>query len=145
MSRHLLVQGGSMDRKEFQVSRERLGKTQKQLSELLGTSLKAVQSFEQGWRKVPGHIERQILFLLTLQKKRTAADRPCWNVRNCSAETRRSCPAWEYKAGSLCWFITGTLCQGKPRTNWSNKMKVCRKCEVFRNDLSMPALKRSSR
>ena len=134
-----------MDQKEFQVSREQLRKTQKQLSELLGISLKAVQSFEQGWRKVPVHIERQILFLLTLRKKRTGADRPCWNVRNCSAETRRNCPAWEYKAGSLCWFINGTLCQGKPQNNWSSKMKVCRKCEVFRNDLRMPTLKRSSR
>ena len=47
-----------------------IGKTQKQLSELLGTSLKAIQSFEQGWRKVPVHIERQMLFLLTLKKKR---------------------------------------------------------------------------
>jgi DNA-binding XRE family transcriptional regulator len=38
-----------MDHKKFQVFRQKLGKTQKQLSELLGTSLKAIQSFEQGW------------------------------------------------------------------------------------------------
>jgi DNA-binding XRE family transcriptional regulator len=134
-----------MDHQDFQVLRQKLGKTQKQLSELLGTSLKAIQSFEQGWRNVPVHIERQILLLLMLQKKRTGTVRPCWDIRNCSVETRRHCPAWEYEAGSLCWFINGTLCQGKPQTNWRNKMKVCRKCKVFRNDLGMLALKRFSR
>ncbi len=131
-----------MDHQEFQVFRRKLGKTQKRLSELLGTSLKAIQSFEQGWRKVPVHIERQVLFLFTLQKKRTGHVRPCWDVRNCSVETRRDCPAWEFDTGSLCWFINGTLCQGKPQTNWSGKMKVCRKCEVFRSDTGASVLKR---
>lgn len=133
-----------MDQKGFQVSREKLGKTQKQLSELLGTSLKAVQSFEQGWRKVPVHIERQILLLLTLQKKRKGSTQPCWVVRSCPVETRSSCPAWEYQTGSLCWFINGTLCQGKAQTNWSNKMKVCRKCDVFQSDLGISSSKKSS-
>ena len=44
-----------MDRKEFTYFRKRLNKTQKQLAELLGASLKAVHSYEQGWRAVPGH------------------------------------------------------------------------------------------
>jgi len=34
------------------------------MAQLLGTSLKAIQSFEQGWRNIPVHIERQMLFLL---------------------------------------------------------------------------------
>ncbi len=134
-----------MDHKKFQVFRQKLGKTQKQLSELLGTSLKAIQSFEQGWRKVPVYIERQMLFLLTFKNKRANDARPCWETRNCSLETRRDCPAWEFGTGSLCWFINGTLCQGKPQTNWSSKMKVCRKCEVFRNDVDISASKRDSR
>ena len=133
-----------MDNKEFQRFRQTLKKTQKQLSELLGTSLKAIQSFEQGWRKVPVHIERQMLFLLTLQKKGTNDARPCWDVRNCSMETRRDCPAWEFDAGSLCWFINGTICQGKPQTNWGSKMKVCRKCEVFKNNTGTVLSKRKS-
>jgi DNA-binding XRE family transcriptional regulator len=132
----------SMDHREFQVFRQKLGKTQKQLSQLLGTSLKAIQSFEQGWRKVPVHIERQMLFLLTLKKTKAGDARSCWDVRNCSVETRRDCPAWEFDTGSLCWFINGTLCQGKPHTSWSSKMKVCRKCEVFRSDTGASALKR---
>ena len=57
-----------MDSKEFHSLRQKLQKTQKQMSQLLGTSLKAVQSFEQGWRKVPVHVERQVLFLRSLKR-----------------------------------------------------------------------------
>ncbi|MCK4792980.1 MAG: helix-turn-helix domain-containing protein, partial [Desulfobacteraceae bacterium] len=42
-----------MDCEEVLRARKKLGKTQKQLAELLGTSLKAVHSYEQGWRSVP--------------------------------------------------------------------------------------------
>lgn len=134
----------SMNNQEFQVVRRKLQKTQKQLSELLGISLKAVQSFEQGWRKVPVHIERQIFLLLTLKNKGANDGRSCWEVRNCPMATRQGCPAWEFKAGSLCWFINGTLCQGKPQINWASKMKVCRRCKVFRNNLGMASSKRNS-
>lgn len=52
-----------MDAKEFAYFREKLNKTQKQLAQLLGTSLKAVHSYEQSWRPIPAHVERQIFFL----------------------------------------------------------------------------------
>lgn len=126
-----------MNHQVFQAFRQQLGKTQKQLSELLGTSLKAIQSFEQGWRKVPVHIERQILFLLALQNHKAKESRPCWEIQSCPPETRSLCPAWEFKAGDLCWFINGTVCQGIPRASWSGKMKVCRKCEVFKNNVGL--------
>ena len=38
------------------------------MAQILGSSLKAVQSFEQGWRKIPVHVERQMLFLLAMKK-----------------------------------------------------------------------------
>jgi DNA-binding XRE family transcriptional regulator len=38
-----------MDDKEFLRARKILEKTQKQLAELLGSSIKAVHSYEQGW------------------------------------------------------------------------------------------------
>lgn len=132
-----------MDHQELQALRHKLGKTQKQLSELLGISVKAIQSFEQGWRKVPVHIERQMLLLLTLKNKKAGNGRPCWDVRHCSMEIRRDCPAWEFDTGSLCWFINGTLCRGVPQTNWSSKMKVCRKCDVFKRDTGTSMLKRN--
>ena len=124
-----------MNNEEFQASRQRIGKTQKQLSELLGTSLKAIQSFEQGWRKLPVHIERQMLFLLAFHKGKAKGIQPCWDVQDCPPERRRECPAWEFSAGHLCWFINGTICEGRPRVSWSSKMKVCRRCRVFKNNV----------
>lgn len=120
-----------MDNKEFHSLRKKLQKTQKQMAQLLGTSLKAIQSFEQGWRKVPVHIERQMLFLWALKGGRGESIRPCWDIRDCPSPTRQACPAWEFQVGNLCWFINGTVCHGKVQENWSKKMKICRKCEVF--------------
>ena len=53
-----------MEKYELSEIRKHLGKTQKQLAQLLGVSLKTVKSFEQGWRNIPAYIERQIIFLL---------------------------------------------------------------------------------
>ncbi len=51
-----------MATKQFTFYRKRLDKTQKQLAEILDVSIKAVHSHEQGWRKIPPHVERQIFF-----------------------------------------------------------------------------------
>ena len=119
-----------MDRGEFAALRQGLQKTQKEMSQLLGTSLRSVQSFEQGWRKVPGHIERQMLFLLAM-KKGVKDLRPCWEIQTCCLENREKCPAWEFQVGHLCWFMTGTRCQGKVYGTWARKIKRCRGCKVF--------------
>lgn len=39
-----------LDKNEFSKIRGALGKTQKKLAQLLCVSVKAIQSFEQGWR-----------------------------------------------------------------------------------------------
>ena len=134
-----------MDHQEFSSFRQELQKTQKEMAELLGTSLKTVQSFEQGWRKVPVHIERQMLFLLNMKNGKANDARPCWDIQNCSVQARQSCPAWEFNAGNLCWFINGTICLGRPQHSWSHKMKVCRKCEVFTKNFGTTALRRISK
>jgi DNA-binding XRE family transcriptional regulator len=56
-----------MDKSEFKFFRKKLNKTQKQMAELLGTSLKAIHSYEQGWRTVPVHVERQVYFLSSVR------------------------------------------------------------------------------
>lgn len=124
-----------MNAHEFQSLRQKLQKTQKEISQLLGTSLRGVQSFEQGWRKIPVHIERQMLFLWALKKKSDKKVRPCWEIRGCPPQARQVCPAWEFNAGLLCWFINGTICRGKPLENWSKKMKACRQCPVFATNM----------
>jgi DNA-binding transcriptional regulator YiaG len=119
---------------EFSSIRSYLGKTQKELAQLLGTSLKAVQSFEQGWRRIPVHVERQVLFLLAHHLPLSGGSRQnCWAVRNCPKESKQRCPAWEYRLGHLCWFINGTVCHGKIQGTWEKKMALCRKCEMFQS------------
>jgi DNA-binding XRE family transcriptional regulator len=127
-----------MDSREFLTLRQRLQKTQKEMAQLLGTSIRAVQSFEQGWRKIPPLIERQMLFLAARKDKLRRNTRPCWEVRKCSPDLREACPAWEFRVVDLCWFINGTICRGKPEKNWNRKMEVCRKCEVFGSGMRSP-------
>ena len=128
-----------MEKKEFSTARQYLGKTQSQMAQVLGVSLKAIQSFEQGWRNIPVHIERQVLFLLASKKSPPQKERPCWVIRKCLMEIRQNCPAWEFQVGNLCWFINGTICQGRTQESWQKKMKICRQCKVFQT--MVPSLK----
>ena len=121
-----------MDEKEFSKIRLKLGKTQGQMAQLLGISQRSVESLEQGYRRVPVHIERQTLFILSSLKGQYKKMKPCWAVQKCHIERRKNCPAWEFQIGNLCWFINGTVCEGKVQPGWQEKMKICRKCEVFR-------------
>lgn len=120
-----------MNNLEFLRFRKELGKTQKEMAELLGTSLKAVHSYEQGWRSIPAHAERQILFLISRRMDNFAKLRPCWQIKKCPPERKKKCPAWEFRAGKLCWFINGTICEGEVQANWRQKMAICHNCDVF--------------
>ena len=81
-----------MDRKEIRRFRKRLGKTQRQMAQLLGVSLKAVHSYEQGWRSVPFYVERQIFFLVSRIQKGFEDRNPCWVVKNCPSEKKNTVP-----------------------------------------------------
>ena len=120
-----------MDKIEFKSFRTRLDKTQKEMAQLLGTSLKAIHSYEQGWRTIPPAVERQMYFLVSRKQKSRNGNKPCWKIKNCAPEQKKQCPAWEFKSGTLCWFINGTICDGDVHRNWNEKMKICRSCEVF--------------
>ena len=120
-----------MDAKQFAYFRKKMNKTQKQMAQLLGTSIKAIHSYEQEWRSIPAHAERQMLFLLSKKLRCNEEGRMCWNVKTCPKERKENCPAWEFNAGELCWFINGTICSGSVHQNWKDKMKVCKKCKVY--------------
>jgi hypothetical protein len=124
-----------MTDKEFAGYRKKLGKTQREMAQLIGTSIKAVHSYEQGWRSVPGHVERQVLFLLSRLPENRKLRQNCWRLTKCPTARRRNCPANEFKSGTLCWFVNGTLCSGIPRKNWNEKMALCRNCEVLKQIL----------
>jgi DNA-binding XRE family transcriptional regulator len=130
-----------MDKKELYYFRQKLQKTQKEMAQLLGTSLKAVESYEQGWRSIPAQVERQVLFFLAMKMETYKNRAPCWEIRSCNPDMRKSCPAWEFKSGHLCWFINGTICQGKPQASWGQKIALCKKCKILTslmNDWGLP-------
>jgi len=121
-----------MESTTFKDIRARLDKTQKQLSQLLGISIKAVHSYEQGWRKIPHHVERQLLFLYSrIFLTENQARIMCWDFLDCPEARQKNCPAREFNAGDLCWFINGTQCSGKIHDTWQEKMADCRTCKVF--------------
>jgi len=122
--------------KEFSYFRRKLNKTQVELAQLLGTSLKTVHRYEQGWRPVPVHVERLIFFLIAV--KRPGRRKKCWVFKKCPPVRKKNCPAWEFKAESFCWFVNGTICEGKVQKTWTEKMKTCRNCEVFQEGFSIP-------
>lgn len=127
-----------MDSKEFLRGRKKLGKTQKQMAELLGSSIKAIHSYEQGWRSIPAHVERQIYFLLSRQRNiDSVGPKSCWTTKNCPTHRKKQCPAWEFRAGKLCWFINGTICECTAQKNWHEKMKMCRQCKVLEPIISI--------
>ncbi len=120
-----------MESQNFKILRARLGKTQKEMAHLLGISIKAIHSYEQGWRKIPHHVERQLLFLVS-RTMGPAGNKPnCWDINQCPENKLESCPAWEFRSGDLCWFINGTKCSGQAHTSWDKKMEECRTCDVF--------------
>lgn len=120
-----------MKNEEFVKFRKQLGLTQKQLAQLLVVSLKAIRSYEQGWRTIPDNIERQLLLLVSTSRTERRGARLCWTVKNCPRERKSQCPAWKLKAGHLCWFINGTICEGVSHTSWEKKINICKKCEMF--------------
>ena len=120
-----------MEKQEFSSIRKKLGKTQKQLAALLGMSLKTIHSYEQGWRSIPTHIERQLFFLLIKQRGRNAELVPCWEQKECME--KEDCPAWEFQSGHLCWFLCGTLCECTSESSYKEKIGVCRDCKIFRS------------
>jgi len=128
-----------VDKTNFIGYRKRLGKTQKEIAELLGNSIKAVHSYEQDWRSIPPHVERQVYFLLSRHREGNTPVKNCWTVRHCPKERKHHCPAYEFRAGTLCWLINGTICQGEVHKDWKEKMAICRKCEVLASFLTPPS------
>ena len=120
-----------MKKEEFTAIREKINKTQKELGQLLGLSIKAIQSYEQGWREIPVYVERHLFYLLYISQRSKSEKKFCWEIRKCPPEQKKACPAWEFGIGHLCWFINGTICYGDVQASWKNKMILCRACEVF--------------
>jgi hypothetical protein len=125
-----------MDCSEFKRIRKKFSKTQKQMAQLLGVSLKAVHSYEQGWRVVPPAVERHLYLLVSLQGV-TGDRRPCWEIKDCPPIRRTQCPAAEFNRGDMCWVVNGSLCAGSDQGSWEAKMTICRTCPVFASQVNI--------
>ena len=124
-----------MDSKEFIAIRNELGKTQSELSKILCVSTKAIQSFEQGWRKIPNYIERELL-LLHASVKISGNDtegKACWEITGCPDEWRSKCIVAEQNIKNFCWYMNGTFCHGEYQKDWNKKISICKECEVFKS------------
>jgi DNA-binding XRE family transcriptional regulator len=119
-----------MDKAGFARARALLGKSQRDLARLLGVSPKAVESYEQGWRRVPSNIEKMLyLLLFKLNERSFACESPCWTMTACPDETRKDCVAYVTGEGHFCWFFTGGLCASAKASGIGER--YCYGCKVF--------------
>jgi DNA-binding XRE family transcriptional regulator len=125
-----------MNNQEFVKIRIDMGITQNRLSRILCVSLKTIQSFEQGWRNIPAHIEREMLLFQVLKYSGNSGTPPvpCWQIRDCAEAWRKECIVWALQVRHFCWYLNGTFCFGKAQENWEEKIRLCRQCDVFIND-----------
>jgi DNA-binding XRE family transcriptional regulator len=118
----------------FRSARRQFGVTQAHLAAALGTSLKTIQSYEQGWRHIPTRVLTQLLVLLAIYRRRELGAVPCWKLKHCPSEVRRTCASYTLGDGQLCWFVTAGGgcggCAGSGRRK--DSMPPCLGCEVVR-------------
>ncbi len=112
-----------------------MGRTQKEMASAFGISEKAVQSYEQGWRKVPVRVMIQLLVLLALYRKQTIDDAPCWEIRNCSPPQREKCASFTVGHGQFCWFVGSKECHPYSPAS-SESLFACMDCPVIQRLLT---------
>ena len=117
--------------------RDEFGVTQKQLAKVMATSVKTVQSYEQGWRNVPPRALLQLFVLLAIHRRRQVDLRPCWEIRNCAPEDRADCPSHAFGDGQFCWLVCGGAgnchCESPLDTDGNGqKLLPCMDCAVTR-------------
>jgi hypothetical protein len=106
-----------------------MGFSQSELASLAGISSRAIQSYEQGWRQPSDLVERMLLLLLMAHRHGAGLSRfRCWEQKECPPGVRGRCIAYVTRQGHLCWFLTGTMCEGRRQKCWSDKMRACLDC-----------------
>ena len=109
--------------------RKVLAITQEELGVALGISEKAVQSYEQGWRKTPPRVVKQLLTLVAMNRKDDLQRKPCWEVRSCPPEIAEPCLSNKITQGYYCWAVAAKVCamaRGDPNASALG----CLKCDV---------------
>ena len=114
-----------------------LGRTQAELANALGISVKAVQSYEQGWRDIPVRVMIQIVVLLALYRKHTMDEVACWEMRECDPVIREKCAAFSIGKGQFCWFVGNQGCR-PPSDKGQDDVLPCMSCPVVQRLLKGP-------
>ena|GEM_PF-319611 len=110
--------------------RKGLGLTQQGLAQSLGISTKAVQSYEQGWREVPGRVMMQVLVLCAVHRRSYEDETPCWEIKGCSSEERQTCISYTLGNGRFCWFLTARMAKSEAAAP-DPDMQQCLRCPVL--------------
>jgi len=109
--------------------RAEMGLSQSELAGLAGISSRAIQSYEQEWRQPSEMVERMLLLLLLAHRHGAGLSRfCCWERKKCAPDVRERCIAYVTRQGHLCWFLTGTMCEGRRQKSWSDKLRLCLDC-----------------
>lgn len=58
----------------------------------------------------------------------------CWKQLDCD---KTDCPAYG-REHTRCWLVAGTFCRGEVQGQFANKLKDCRKCEVYKTAAADP-------
>jgi DNA-binding XRE family transcriptional regulator len=117
---------------DIRAARRVLDLSQGKMASLLGVSVRAVQSYEQGWRVPTPAIEKLIGLLLYVHWRRThPSPAPCWEVSGCPATTCARCVVKTYGAGDLCWMAAGAQCRNPLQDDWETTMARCSRCRVM--------------
>ena len=114
--------------------RSTLGMTQAALARTLGISIRAIQSYEQGWRETPTPVMVQLLVLVAAYRSTALGGKPCWEVTGCPAVKQLQCPCRHTK-GNLCWLVSGRMC-GTAATGETGSLQACLDCHVIRRLLA---------
>jgi DNA-binding XRE family transcriptional regulator len=109
--------------------REGLDLSQSELAKMLGISIRAVQSYEQGWRSLPAHVQCKTALMIFLNwRKDQKKVQPCWDIQQCPDEARSECAAYLLKAGDFCWLLANACCRGQKLKSFKARMARCTKC-----------------
>jgi putative transcriptional regulator len=120
--------------------RKELGLSQWELAGLMGISSRAIQSYEQGWRQPPELVERMLLLVLIAHRNGANLSQVrCWEQKGCRSVVRDRCIAYVSRQGHLCWFLSGTMCEGQLQKSLSQKLQLCLDCALMQRLLSPEA------
>lgn len=129
-----------MENLDLKSIRESLGLTQAEFATMLGYSVRAIQSCEQGWRKPSPALEKMALLMYVAHQQGDAFEgQYCWEAVQCSPLVREGCVAYTTRQGHLCWFLTGNVACARTRLrSWDEKKAICLECPFFQQMLAGP-------